>query len=299
MGANRGAKGAGRCVGLALAALLASACASSPPPREFDLRQLRLVVVATPPRLDVNGLPGGKAVGAGVGAGTGSGAGVVVGAVACLATGPFFPLCVASVVPAGALVGAVAGGVVGAVKTESSDAIALKTQVLRDELIATPYPQQLAQRLREALHAERAIDLPVDVEPSAAGAPGAAAPWTLEVAVTEVGTEGKSEFALRLVTRIALRRGDAAAPVWTVAKEVQSETELTTAAWTTDDARALHAVLDRCLAQAAHELLIDLTRPFDRPAGVAHPVSRYSSSCKDVPAEVTAPRPAPAPSESS
>lgn len=261
----------------AWAATFFSGCASVPPPRELDLRQMRLVAVATPPQIDVSRLPGGKAVGAGVGAGTGSGAGVLASGALCVAAGPLFPLCVAALLPTAAVVGAVTGGVIGAVKTESIAAIELKTKVLRDELAATPYQELLAQRLQLGLHADRAIDASAD-----------AAPWTLDVAVTEVGTEGKSEFALRLVTRIALRRGDSASPVWTLTREVQSETELTMAGWTAADSRALHIVLDRCIDQAAHELLTELTRPIDTQGAAAHPRSRYSSSCKDVPSQVTA-----------
>ena len=100
-------------------------------------------------KLDVNGLPGGKAAGAAVGAGTGSGAGVVVGAVACIATGPFFPLCVMTVVPAGAAIGAATGAVVGAVRTESTEAMATKTKSLTDQLLASSYQDAIAVRLQE------------------------------------------------------------------------------------------------------------------------------------------------------
>src|SRR5450755_73186 len=90
------------CLAMAMVCALGAGCASGPPPRDLDLRGARVVPMATVPALDVNGLPGGKPVGMAVGAGTGSGAGVVVGAVACLSTGPFFPLCVAAIVPTAA-----------------------------------------------------------------------------------------------------------------------------------------------------------------------------------------------------
>lgn len=270
-----------------LGAAAATGCASLPPPQELDLGRMRLVVVDTPPRIDVNGLPGGKAVGAGVGAGTGSGAGVLVAGAICLAAGPLFPLCVLAVAPTGALVGAATGGVVGAVRTESTDAIALKTSVLRDHLAVAAYQRALADRLQEELRDAGAIQS-ARADAAAESATPDVAPWTLDIAVTEVGTEGKGTFALRLVSRIALRRGAARDPVWSVEKEVQSETELTTDAWTAAEGRPMQIVLDRCVRQAAHELVVDLTRPFDQARAAAHPRSRRSTSCNDVPAEVAA-----------
>src|SRR5450755_2701955 len=203
---------------------LASGCASPPPPPELELSRMRIVAIDKPPRIDVNSLPGGKLVGAGVGAGTGSGAGVLVAGVMCLTVGPLFPLCALALVPTGGVVGAVTGGVAGAVRTESTTAIDLKTKVLHDHLEAVSYSRLLAERLQVGLADGRAID-GLD---AATAEPGRRPPCTLDVAVTEVGTEGKAEFALRLVTRISLRRGDDVQPVWTIAKELQSETELTT-----------------------------------------------------------------------
>ena len=261
-------------VGVALAG-----CATPPPPREFDLRALQVAVVDLPPKIDINGLPGGKAAGTGVGAGTGSGAGVLVGASVCLATGPFLPLCLMAIVPTSAAVGAVAGGVVGAVRTESLEAMALKTQVVRDHLSAGDYAQALGERLRAALG-------PATTRAAEGAAPEP--PWTLDVAVLEVGTEGKREFGLRLVVRAALRRTGQPAEVWASQKEVQSESELTTAAWMAGDGRAMRLVLERCIQQAAHELVVDLTRPFDAASSRAHPRSRYSTSCHDEPDAVQA-----------
>ncbi|MEO8524624.1 MAG: hypothetical protein ABI460_07895 [Caldimonas sp.] len=277
------------CVGL-----LGAGCASSPPPADFDLRAARIVPAASGPSFDVNGLPGGKAAGAAVGAGTGSGAGVVVGAVACLATGPFFPLCIAAVIPTSAALGAATGAVVGAVRTETGDAILSKAKVLSDEFVATPYQSLLAQRLHERLQVY-AFDVPFEAatEPVSASAaspsatpgvsPGGSSPWIVDVAITEVGTEGKSEFALRLVTRLTLRRG-ASPGVWTTAKEVQSETELSAALWIADDARAMRAVLDRCIQSAASQLVgeLGLTLPGQRTTDV-RPRARYSTSCQDSP----------------
>ena len=256
---------------LVLACALAAGC-STPPPRGFDPRDARVVPMTSAPALDINGLPGGKAVGAGagVGAGTGSGAGVLVGAAACVATGPFFPLCVLSIVPSAAVVGAVTGGIVGAIKTESVSAIELKTKALAVELAATPYQEMLARRLKEQIDRD-GLSTPASPDTR---------PWTLEAGIVEVGTEGKSEFALRLVGRATLREGNAA-PVWQTSKEVQSETELTSAQWMADDSKALRSVLERCVEQAARQLVTDMSAV---PATSRSPTprSKYSTSCLDV-----------------
>lgn len=265
--------GAAALIGIGVATV---GCATPPPPREFDLRSLQVVVVEQPVKVDISGLPGGKATGAGVGAGTGSGAGVLIGATACLATGLFFPLCVLAVVPTSAAVGAVAGGVVGAVRTESVEDMASKTQAVRTYLLAGAYPKALGDHMTEELR--------LATRSAAEGQEAAAQPpWTIEVAVIEVGTEGKREFALRLVASATLRRVGQPAEVWTSRKEVQSESELTTAAWVAGDGRAMQLVLDRCIRQAAHELVVDLTRPVAAAGTRAHPRSRYSSSCHDEP----------------
>jgi len=279
--------------GSVLLAAAAVGCGSLPPPRELELGRMQVVAVDTPPRLDVNALPGGKAAGAGVGAGTGSGAGAVAGAVACIATGPFFPLCVMTVVPATAAVGAVTGGVIGAVRSETVEEIELKAQAVRAHLAGSTYQRAIAQQLQEELRDARASGAAAPVLPTDLGLEPAPA-WTLDVAVVELGTEGKREFALRLVARVTLRRSGAVEPVWSVAKEVQSENELTTTAWAADGGRAIQAVLDRCSRAVAEQFRIDLTRPFDGQGARAHPRSRYSTSCKDVPIEVIAPPAAPA-----
>ena len=278
--------------GLAIAVVsLQAGCVSAPPPADFDLRHTEMVIADVPARVDVNGLPGGKPMGAGVGVGTGLGGGLLLGAAACAATGPFIGICVAAILPATSVAGAVTGGVVGVVRTETVEALQRKTRALEAELAASAYQERLARRLQEELRVVHAVQVPLAADSRAAGSPASdegaePKPWTLEVALSEVGTEGKSEFALRLVTRIALRRTDQAMPVWTIAKEVQSETELTTSAWLLAGAAAMRVVLDRCLRQAAHELAVDLTRPGSGPTASSHPRSPRSSSCQDVPNDV-------------
>jgi hypothetical protein len=276
-------------VGVVVSCALGAGCTTLPPPRHLDLSGARIVPGTAAPALDVNGLPGGKAGGAAVGAGTGSGAGVVAGAVACLATGPFFPLCVVTVVPAGAAVGAVTGAVVGAVRTESSAAIELKTTALKGELAATSYQTLLAEQLRDRLRDDYSLAIPLESpspEPTASVAADTRvvdAPLLLQVSVTEVGTEGKGEFALRLVTGLTLRRGPAVV-VWRTSREVQSDTELTTDQWMASDAKALRGVLDACVRSAARRLATELGRGIEgSPTEGARLGGKYSTSCDDRP----------------
>lgn len=263
-----------------VACALGAGCASPPPPAALDLAKARIVPMAAAPELDISGLPGGKAVGALLGAGTGSGAGLLVGGAACLATGPFFPLCLAVVLPTTTAIGAISGAAVGAVRTESSGAIETKTRALRDDLVATPYNDMLARQLREQL----ASDVPLGTIGPVAAATALTErdndrPWTIEVGVTEVGTEGKSEFALRLVTTVRVHR-HGTATFWRIAKEVQSDRELTIDQWLADDAGPLHEVLNRCIEQASKQLRTDFDRAA-RDAGNLRPAAKYSTSCGD------------------
>ena len=271
---------------LLVSGLLLAGCATHlPPPPGLDVRGATVVAGTAAPTLDISGLPGGKAAGAGVGAGTGSGAGVVAGALGCLAAGPLYPLCLAVVIPTTAAIGAVTGAVLGAVKTESVDAMALKTRVVKEELASNGYQELLAGRVRERL-AEAAPDAPASGGAGAVPRPAGESPWLVDVAVTEVGTEGKGEFALRLVARLAVHRPGETAMVYVVAKEVQSETELTTADWTAAEATALRGVMDVCVRRVADRLLLDLLAAPPPAVARSRPPARnpYSTSCDDVPA---------------
>jgi aromatic ring-cleaving dioxygenase len=72
------------------------------------------------------------------------------------------------------------------------------------------------------------------------------------------GGEGRQE-QVRPADPAPLRR-DSAAAAWQTAKEVHSDTELTTAQWIASDSKALRGVLDRCIRRAAHQLASDLDR---------------------------------------
>ena len=179
--------------------------------------------------------------------------------------------------PTSAAIGAVGGAIVGAARTEGVGAIELKTKALREEMAATPYNDLLARQLQARLLDTSAAA----ASPVAQGGDAATdSPWTLEVGVTEVGTEGKGEFALRVVTTLRLRRAGTVV-LWQTAREVQSDTELTIDRWLANDSMALHAVLNRCIEQAARQLEIDVTRPARDKPGSGRSTSKYSSSCGD------------------
>ena len=268
----------------AMLCALGAGCAAPPPPIELDLGRARIVSMPALPNLDVSGLPGGKAMGAAVGAGSGSGYGALIGGAACAATGPFIALCLAAVLPTTTAIGAVSGAAIGAARTEGLGAMEAKTKALRTEMAATPYNDLLARQLQARLP-DAAVFGALAAAPAASAAMSlpeieSDRPWTIEVGVSEVGTEGKSEFAMRLVTTVRIRHAGTAR-FWQIAKEVQSDTELTIEQWMANDAAALHEVLDRCLQQAAGQLGTDIDRPARDPSARARPASKYSTSCGD------------------
>ena len=265
-----------------------SGCASHlavAPVRTLSLPGAVIVPEPAAPTLDVDGLPGGKAGAGAVGAGSGFGYGALAGAAACLAAGPFAPLCLIAVVPTASAVGAVTGGVVGATRAENADAIAFKTVELTKQLSSPVNQFGLAQQLQAELLAVASVQTAVADLPaapasgaSAASRSAAADRTQIEVAVVEIATEGKREFAIRFVTRARVRLPGQARVAYEVSKEVQSEAELAIGQWMAGDAAALHAITKRCLRQAAHDLAVLMTAPatarFDLP--------KYSSSCNDV-----------------
>jgi hypothetical protein len=273
-----------RIVSSSFLCALATACATRLPPPGLDFDEAAIVADPTAPTLSIDGLPGGKVGGAGVGAATGLGTGVVAGSVACLATGPFFPLCIATVVPTSMAIGGVTGAVVGAARSENADARVVRRDMLTAELAATAYPSLLVEQMQRQARADHATSL----------LSSAAQPLRIEVSIPEVGTEGKAEFALRLVARIKVYRSGEARPLYDTAREVQSETELTNDAWSAEGGQRLRGILGRCVEQAARQLLVDLLPSAAETRGGprASVGGKYSTSCRDVPADARPPAPA-------
>lgn len=271
-----------------VSASLGAGCATNPPPRNLDLRGARIVAGIAPPDLQVTDLKGSKLGGAKTGARAGGGVGGVAVAIACLGTGPFFPLCALTFVPAGAALGAGTGAVVGVVATQGSATIEDQSAALKAEFVAISHHAFLAEQLSDRLRSEHALEIPVvtrtaeSARPVDTGAGGAGEPLVLQVSVTEVGVEGGRVFALRLVAELVLRRGSSV--VWHTTREVQSDTELTLEEWMTSDSKALRGVLDACVATAARRLVGGLARGIaGSPESLAPAGERYSTSCDDRP----------------
>ena len=243
-----------------------------------------------PAELHVSDLPGSKAGGAKTGAGAGGGVGGLAGVLVCLGTGPLFPLCALALVPAGAAAGAGTGAVVGVVATRSTMAIDDKTAALKAEFVSPSHQTLLAEQLRDRLRSEQALEIPLESSVSdslvsvASHPADVDAPLVLQVNLTEIGTEGRRAFALRLVAELVLRRGSSV--VWQTAREVQSDTELTLDQWTKSDSKALRGVIDACVRTAARSLVVELARGIaGSRESLARAGKRYSSSCDDRPGD--------------
>lgn len=240
-------------------------------PADLDLRHARIVAMAAPPSLVVSGYSGGKSTGAAIGVGAGVGYGALAGAAACLATGPFLPLCLAVVLPTTTGVGAVTGGAVGAARAESAEAIEVKTQALSGALALDAYQEQLGREVEALRRASGGVDPGTGTEGD----------WIVEVGVTEVATRGSAEFSLRLVTTLRAHR-PGSAMAWETRQEVTSVTELPLTQWLADDASALRGVLGDCIERAAQRLWADADRGFEPVRASTR--RNDSSSCSDQPA---------------
>lgn len=249
------------------AALLASLCVlamgcASPPPPELDLRQAEIVMDPAEPSVSTDG-HSGKVAAAGSGAAKGGGSGVLVGTLGCVGAGPFFPICIAGVVPVMATVGAVAWGTASAVSSDSAEVVESKREMLRSAMAATPYAARLTTHLQTASRDRFAVDLPVaspDASPRA---------WQIDMALTGVACEDNKPgqpFALRVEGRVRLRRAGQADVLYEKALARRSDVSLTITQWRADDDAAAKAELDQTLMRFADDLLTELSqRPHRTP----------------------------------
>jgi len=258
---------------LALLGALTSGCASlSRPPPDLDLGQAEIWPDPTAPALSVDGYSS-KTTALGVGAAIGGGIGAVVAPVACLGTGVFAPMCVATVLPPSIMIGAVGGGVVAGVDAEDAEAVALKRTLLQSDLPAGTYPSLLATHLQGAAHARVVADLPLadpavpatatSTDGTDAARSAAARPWRIELALTKVACEHNKPgqpYALRLEARMRLHHTGQPGVVYEKTLVARSEAVLTTAEWRTDGAAAARSSLDQGLQRLAEDMLNDLVR---------------------------------------
>ena len=242
---------------LMLMCALTAGCAAPRVPPDLDLGKAAIVQSPADSIAVSNGASstaGGASRGAGVGAGTG----FAFGAVGCLASGPFYPLCLAAVIPTAIAIGTVGGATVGAVKSESGASIATKLDMLKTELAATPYQTLLAQQLQSQAHERFGADLPLLDSKQAAGPE-----WLIDVAVTElIANAGGADhpFNWWIEARLSVRRAGAPRVLYETTRDVTSEASLTTAQWSANGAEALRSGMNQSLRTLADKMLDDLTK---------------------------------------
>jgi hypothetical protein len=252
---------------LLICSAIATGCATPPrPPKDLDLARAVIISDPTPPVLTVAG-PTGKGAAAGAGAVKGGGTGLTLGTLACLGTGFLFPICVATVVPASAAIGAAGWAAVAAVRAEGAEGMALQSRMLAEELDNGGHVARLAEYLQEAAREQLSIELPI-VRDNAAPDAG---DWTIEISLLELASDTHSEgqaYSLWIEGRLRLRRGQQVEPVYERRLEAGSDIAMTTQDWTANDGAALHAALDRAVRSLAVRLMSDLAGArVDRRAG--------------------------------
>lgn len=243
---------------LAAAGALLAGCAGNPRmPSELDLSQATLSAGAGETSLSLAG-PSGKGMGAGKGAAKGAGIGLLIGGLACMGTGFLAPMCLATIVPTSTAIGAVSGGVRGAVISDTSEDVDAKRDMLQAELDApatrTRLVTQLQRRSREAL----AVELPL-ADP--ANAPATPAEWTLQVTLTELSTVGSRAglpYGLHTWASLEVARAGEAQPVFVKHYRAYSTERYTTPEWQSNDSEPLRIALDRMSAALAAKMVSDL-----------------------------------------
>lgn len=240
-----------------VASALFTGCASSGPPRDFDLRRAAIIQSSDNPDAPHRG-PSGAATGAGRGALMGVGVGLVAGSAACLVTGPWFPACLALMVPASTAVGTAGGAAVGAIKAESREASAAKEALLRQSAAAVSYQQVLTEQLQRQAEDRLSIALPLVDANDAASTTDTVRPWTIAVGVDEIAADSNGEdrpFGIRVGAHVALRRPGATTVVYKMDYGVTSEASMTTAQWGANASEAVQTAIDRNLQRVAEMIL--------------------------------------------
>ncbi len=226
-------------------------CAGAPTlPSGFDAARSTISRPSGDAVVVIDGASGKLAGAAGAGA-KGGGVGLGVGLLGCLGTGLLAPLCWATVVPATTAIGAASGAVVGAVRSESADRIEAKRELLRKALADSAAAERLAAGVRERVAGRHGAPAAAD----------AAAPWQVEVRLSELVTVGggpDKPYALRAAATVELRRPGAGAPLFVKAYPSRETAARTAEAWAADGARQTLAELDMLVAQLADAIADDL-----------------------------------------
>lgn len=224
-------------------------------PDDVDLGHAAIVPGTTTTRFVVNGSTSAGR-GAGTGAAGGAGGGAVAGAAVCAATGPWFPACMLVVVASGAGIGAGVGAGIGANLKESPEERQVKADLLASQLAAGSFSSVLIAHLRREGR-QRYIDLALAGDTAAE--PAATPPrWLVEVSLLEVATEGKERFEFQVDARMRVLRADGKGTVYERVFSENSESELTMAQWTANDAEAVKREVDKVMEVLAHRMLREL-----------------------------------------
>jgi hypothetical protein len=242
---------------LAALALLLAGCAGNPRlPSELDLSQASIAAGSSETTLSLAG-PSGKGMGAGQGAAKGGGIGLLIGSLACMGTGFLAPLCISTVVPTTTAIGAVSGGVRGAVIAESSDEVEARRHMLQAELEAPATRTRLATQLQQKSRAALAVELPL-LDPDAQAA---RREWTLQVTLTELSTVGSRAglpYGLHTWASLEVARAGDSQPLFVKHYRAYSIEKYTTAEWQSNDAEPVRIALDRMSAALATKMVSDL-----------------------------------------
>jgi hypothetical protein len=245
---------------VAAAGVLLAGCANNPRlPSELDLSQASISAGAGETSLSLAG-PSGKGVGAGKGAAKGAGIGLLIGGLACMGTGFLAPMCLATIVPTSTAIGAVSGGVRGAVTSDFAADVDAKREMLQAELDAPATRQRLVTQLQRKSREALAVELPLAADADA-DAPAPKPEWTLQVTLTELSTVGSRAglpYGLHTWASLEVARAGEAQPVFVKYYRAYSSERYTTSEWQSNDAEPVRIALDRMSAALAAKMVSDL-----------------------------------------
>ena len=232
-------------------------------PDGFDLRNAVVRAPADVPMPAGEGGHSGRNMATAIGVGGGLGFGV--GVASCLATGPFFALCLAAVVPTTTAVGAFSGVVsagVGALTEAEREAQAASWR--QAGVLPPSLHDDLAHALRQQLVVQGQVTLA-----STATAPVPASPaWTVHVVVSGfVGAVPGPDkpHALQMSSRLTVSPPGGATPVAFRSFVATSQEQMSLADWRAEEGqaarRAVTALVQTLSIEMARALLAEQARP--------------------------------------
>jgi hypothetical protein len=235
-------------------------------PLQFEIANAGVLADPSAPTLVIEGASNDPSPAA-VGAAAGLGVGVAGGSLACVATGPYFPLCMLALVPTSIGVGALGGATIGATMSSPPAPPDPQQQMLRSQGMASPYSVALARHVQREVRATLGVSLPLVDAPGGAGpegdgSPGPARGWLVVVSVWQLGavrTLSDQPYPVRVVALLSLRRPRDAQPSFQAVHAATTDATLTTAQWQAEGARAFRCAVDATLARLALDIVNDLS----------------------------------------